>query len=129
MLGRVESLNPLEIRWNSGRVTVVDTQELEKSIEVSYISSVHKVQGSQAPLSIYVLFPSSYQNQDVLYTAITRAQNEAVVIASNGKQVDDLRRAKAPVKINQMRERLCQQDFYEPAGLQATPWSIHAFDA
>jgi exodeoxyribonuclease V alpha subunit len=53
-------------------------------IELAYAISVHKAQGSQWPRVIVPIFPSRLLDRTLLYTAITRA-TEQVVLVGNAK--------------------------------------------
>jgi len=65
--------------------------ELKKSVVLSYASTIHKYQGSSAKVIIGVLdysTPPNMRTKELLYTLLTRAEKECVLIGQN-KAIDD----------------------------------------
>lgn len=67
-----------------GEVYIVGSDKL--SIELAYVVTVHKTQGSEFKGVIIPINTNSYimQNNELLYTAVTRAKERCVIIAPNG---------------------------------------------
>lgn len=56
------------------------TEADAEMIELAYAISVHKAQGSQWPRVIVPVFPSRLLDRTLLYTAITRATEQVVLV-------------------------------------------------
>ncbi len=81
-IGKVISLNPLTIQFED-RTVEYKTHELDQ-ISLAYAITVHKSQGSEFPV---VMIPLSTQhfimlNRKLLYTAITRARKQVILISN-----------------------------------------------
>lgn len=99
-IGRIESINTkdetLIINFDS-RIAVYDFSMLDE-LEHSYAITVHKSQGSEYPIVVLSLATSAPMllTRNLLYTALTRAQNMVVVVGSEqtvAEMVDNDRRA------------------------------------
>lgn len=82
----------LVVRLDDGRVIGVDTETFRSEWVLAYCVSVHKAQGSEAKHCI-VLYPSAlagdgwfmtsgFLNRNLVYTAITRAQDDVHIIGA-----------------------------------------------
>ena len=67
------------IRWDDG-VTREITSELLLNLELAYAITVHKAQGSQFKRVIIPVRRSRLLDRDMLYTAITRAQSQVILV-------------------------------------------------
>jgi exodeoxyribonuclease V alpha subunit len=82
---RGEEGERVTLRGDDGRVLRLPPSALE-SVEPAYASSIHKSQGSQAPAVIVALARSHriMLTRNLLYTAVTRAEQVCVVVAQPG---------------------------------------------
>ena len=81
---RCNSLESIEIPKS---VVIIDRQDVKDLLVLGYASTVHKLQGSDAPVVIGVLdysTPPSMLDNALLYTLITRAKKQCVVVGQNG---------------------------------------------
>lgn len=61
-----------------------------KHFKLAYCSTVHKSQGSEANISIFILdFPSQIDCRELIFTAVSRAKKSAIIIA---KSMDTIKR-------------------------------------
>jgi len=67
------------VNWDDG-VRRPLTEDLLPSCDLAYALSVHKAQGSQWPIVIVPVIPSRLLDRSLLYTAITRAQNQILLL-------------------------------------------------
>jgi exodeoxyribonuclease V alpha subunit len=67
------------IEWDDGERRPVFFEMLE-NLELGYALTVHKAQGSQWPRVIVVLTGSRMLDRTLVYTAVTRAQNQVIII-------------------------------------------------
>ena len=51
---------------------------------LGYASTVHKSQGKTIPIIIYDFSDGIYVNRNLLYTALSRAQNKVIIIMPKG---------------------------------------------
>lgn len=68
-------------------VVIINKQDVKDLLVLGYASTVHKLQGSDAPVVIGVLdysTPPSMLDNALLYTLITRAKKQCVVVGQNG---------------------------------------------
>lgn len=100
--GVVCQLNPLVVDFDGKAVTV--RKEKAKDIELAYALTVHKVQGSEFPCSIFVCHSkhSFMLHRNLVYTACTRAQKTCVVLGD----ARGVKAAAATVKANERRTLL-----------------------
>ncbi len=70
------------IVWDDGIITVLN-EDLLDSLELGYAITVHKGQGSQWPRMVVCLPPSRMIDRSLVYTGITRAQREVVVLGDH----------------------------------------------
>ena len=73
-LGRIE--------WDDGETRVVH-EDLLDSLELGYALTVHKSQGSQWPRVVVCLPKSNRMDRSLVYTALTRAQGEIVMLGDH----------------------------------------------
>lgn len=67
------------IRWDDGERRPV-TEEVLDALELGYAVTVHKAQGSQFPRVIVPVCAARYLDRTMLYTAITRATTQVVLV-------------------------------------------------
>ena len=67
------------IEWDDGERRPVFAEMLE-NIELGYALTVHKAQGSQWKRLIVVLTGSKMLDRTLIYTAVTRAQSQVIII-------------------------------------------------
>lgn len=89
-LGTIVSVKPLRrdaepgqclgrIRWDDG-VERDLTPDLLPHLELAYAITIHKAQGSQFPRIIVPVRPSRLLDRTLLYTGITRAQKQVILV-------------------------------------------------
>jgi len=72
-----------------------DFKEAASSLSLSYACTVHKFQGSEAPLIFFVMHestPGILRNRNLVYTAITRAKKKCLVIGSESVVKSSIKR-------------------------------------
>ena len=74
----------LTVRFKDNSLVTYSRAELKDEVELSYVITVHKSQGSEYPAVVIVLPPESgaMMNKRLLYTAVTRAKKMVVIIGS-----------------------------------------------
>ena len=74
----------LTVRFKDNSLVTYSRAELMDEVELSYVITVHKSQGSEYPAVVIVLPPESgaMMNKRLLYTAVTRAKKMVVIIGS-----------------------------------------------
>lgn len=82
--GCVVNLNPLVVDFGDGRVVGIPN-DCKGEIELAYALTVHKVQGSQFPVVVFVCHKqhSFMLNRSLLYTAVTRAMRSCIVVGDD----------------------------------------------
>ncbi len=97
------------VEWDDGERRPV-TEELLPSLELAYALTVHKAQGSQWPIVIVPVTPSRLLDRSLLYTAITRAQNQVILL---GDELTAQQAVQRPSKSKQrhtaLRQHLSEQ--------------------
>lgn len=91
---RVKSIPPmLAVTKKDGTLTYIDPR---KDLDLAYVTTVHKAQGSEFKRVIYVLNKSSIfmQNSSNYYTAITRARNHVTLICDQKSFFGSLQKPK-----------------------------------
>jgi exodeoxyribonuclease V alpha subunit len=71
------------IAFDDGAVAEYDTSQLEE-IELAYCISIHKSQGSEFAMVLMPILngPSMFMTRNLLYTAVTRAKKQVVIVGS-----------------------------------------------
>lgn len=67
------------VEWDDGMRRAL-TPDMLESIELGYAVTVHKAQGSQWPRIIVPLTGSRLLDRTLLYTAVTRAQRQVILV-------------------------------------------------
>ena len=87
-VGRVVSVDPEEdrlvVHFGDGRLVAYSELEAEAELELAYALTVHKFQGSEAPVVLLPLVTEQYVmlHRNWLYTAMTRARKLLVLVGS-----------------------------------------------
>jgi exodeoxyribonuclease V alpha subunit len=76
-LGKVVSTEDnLVVAWDEGEMQIGDTRDMD----LAYAITVHKAQGSQFSCVVVPVLESRLLDRTLIYTAITRAQNQVVLV-------------------------------------------------
>lgn len=80
-LGVVKAIEPegLRVLWDEGEM-VIEEEDVEEKMDLAYAITVHKSQGSQWERVVVPVFESRLLDRALLYTAITRAQSQVVLV-------------------------------------------------
>lgn len=70
-----------EIAWDDGEVRSFD-QDLIGHLELAYALTIHKAQGSQWRRVVVCLKGSAVLDRSLIYTALTRATNQVIIVGS-----------------------------------------------
>lgn len=83
----IESMDNIEVYVNFGDKKITYDKHTINQIEFAYAITIHKAQGSQNKVIIIVIDKNDkeYLNRNLLYTAITRAEERCIII-----QQDDI---------------------------------------
>jgi exodeoxyribonuclease V alpha subunit len=80
--------NELIVNFYGKRYTLTKKNGL-KNIKLAYVTTVHKSQGSEYPLVVFVCTPAKVGNyKSLMYTAATRARN-CLVLIGDIKDMDE----------------------------------------
>ena len=73
----------ITVEMDDGRVVIYDRAAMD-DLEPAYAMTVHKSQGSEYPVVVLAIAPSSpmLNNRNLLYTAITRAKKKLFIVTS-----------------------------------------------
>lgn len=106
-VGYVESIkaSPMPgevvVRFEKARV-IYDFKEAAQALSLAYACTVHKYQGSEAPLVFMAMHqstPKPLLNRNMVYTAITRAKEKFIMLGHQGTLAEAIRKdALAPRK-------------------------------
>lgn len=78
----IESMDNIEVDVNYGDKIITYDKHTINQIELAYAITIHKAQGSQNKVIIIVIDKNDeeYLNRNLLYTAITRAEERCIII-------------------------------------------------
>jgi exodeoxyribonuclease V alpha subunit len=81
-LGMVEEALPDGVRvlWDGHDRSLTYRQDRREALDLAYAISVHKAQGSQFRRVVIPVFPSHLLDRTLIYTALTRAQEQVVLV-------------------------------------------------
>ena len=81
-LGVVDSVGTTSISviWDGHEQPMAMTWEDKENLDLAYAISIHKAQGSQFTRVILPVFPSRLLDRTLIYTAITRATEQVVIL-------------------------------------------------
>jgi exodeoxyribonuclease V alpha subunit len=82
-----------QIEWDDGQTRVLH-EDLLDSLELGYAMTVHKSQGSQWARVVVCLPASRMIDRSLVYTALTRAQREIVLVGNHWTICDAVRQRK-----------------------------------
>lgn len=85
-LGIIIDINQLKsivkVKYDNG-IATYNLKEAQKSLDLAYCCTVHKFQGSEAPVIFFIATqhtPQILASKNLVYTAITRAKNKCVIL-------------------------------------------------
>lgn len=101
--GYVIRTEPLVVDFGDGKVVSIP-KDCKGEIELAYALTVHKVQGSQFPVVVFVCHKSHtiMLNRSLLYTAATRAMQSCVIVGDDA----GISRAAKTIQVNDRRTLL-----------------------
>lgn len=76
----------------------LDPESAGQMTELSYAITVHKSQGSQWPVIIIPVFKNRIMDRSMIYTAITRAQKQVILVGSRQAFCEAVRTPQAAMK-------------------------------
>ena len=81
-LGVVDSVgtSSISVLWDGHEQPMAMTWEDKENLDLAYAISIHKAQGSQFTRVIVPVFPSRLLDRTLIYTAITRATEQVVIL-------------------------------------------------
>ncbi|BDU71419.1 AAA family ATPase [Mesoterricola silvestris] len=81
-LGTVDEVLPdgVRVRWDGHDHPIAFREDRREAVDLAYAISVHKAQGSQFRQVIIPVFPSRLLDRTLVYTALTRAQEQVVLL-------------------------------------------------
>jgi exodeoxyribonuclease V alpha subunit len=96
----------LEVEFD-GRPVVYEFDGLDE-LSLAYAATVHKSQGSEYPAVVLALLPQHYMmlQRNVLYTAITRAKQAAVIVGAPKAVAMAVRNSRTARRHTRLTERL-----------------------
>jgi exodeoxyribonuclease V alpha subunit len=97
-LGEVATVGTasLSVRWDGHEKPMEMVMQDLENMDLAYAISIHKSQGSQFQRVIVPVFPSRLLDRTLLYTAITRAVEQVVVLGDKKAFADALASPPAP---------------------------------
>ncbi len=111
-IGTVVHVNPeertLRVDFGEDRIVEYEAEEIPDNLELAYALTVHKFQGSEAPVILLPLVTEQYLmlHRNWLYTAMTRAE-ELLVLAGTRKALRIAIRNQRPIqRFTSLSERL-----------------------
>lgn len=90
-----ESSRSISVAFSDNRViSYYEDDIINSQLEISYVTTVHKSQGSEFPCVLLILpqDASSLANRRLLYTAVTRAKSSLFIVGSKQTFIDALKR-------------------------------------
>ena len=112
--GEVESIdrekNTLTVYFKNGSRIAYHRKDIKEGLELSYVITVHKSQGSEYSAVVIVLPPesASMMNRRLLYTAVTRAKKFVVILGSAEVAALSINKNTEVRRNSTLRERLEQ---------------------
>lgn len=104
---KLDNLIKVDVIYNDDDVVEYSGEEI-KEIELSYSLTVHKMQGDECKVVIFVVDEEhkEHLNRNLIYTAITRAKEKVIIIGN--EQIFNEAIKKLPIKKNTtLLDRLC----------------------
>lgn len=108
----LENLIKVDVIYN-GEIVEYEGDEI-KEIELSYSLTVHKMQGDECKIVIFVVDEKhkEHLNRNLIYTAVTRAM-EQVIIIGNEEIFNECIKKLPPKKNTTLLDRLCRLEEIE----------------
>ena len=112
-LGTVFSIDPgsriMRVLFDDNRLAAFDFSQLEE-LGLAYCISIHKSQGSEFPIVILPMFggASPMLTRNLLYTAVTRARKQAVLIGRRDAVAAMVNNNRTNRRYTALRERLTE---------------------
>ncbi|MFQ5600287.1 MAG: AAA family ATPase [Candidatus Krumholzibacteriia bacterium] len=109
-IGRIEAVDQparrVSVRFEERSVRY-DFAELNE-LTLAYACTVHKSQGSEYPVVVFVLHPQHHimLRRNLLYTAVTRAKRQVVLLGHRRALHTALRNARRQVRYTRLAERI-----------------------
>lgn len=68
-----------------GKTVLLGLEEMNENVQLAYIMTVHKAQGSQSNICVIILgsLSTKFWSRDSIYTAITRSKQKVIILGSN----------------------------------------------
>jgi hypothetical protein len=81
-LGTVAEVQPdsVRVQWDGHDRTMAYQEDRREALDLAYAISIHKAQGSQFRRVVIPIFPSRLLDRTLVYTALTRAQEQVVLV-------------------------------------------------
>lgn len=122
-------LNRLTVEYDDGQILDFAGENAKTALEfarLGYAITMHKSQGSEAPIVIVVMSDSHYVMQDrqLLYTAITRAKDRCVLLGTNSAIHRAVTNKKSEERKTGLREYLVK---WSTSDRRDTPELDHSF--
>ncbi|MDR3514710.1 MAG: ATP-dependent RecD-like DNA helicase [Azospirillaceae bacterium] len=110
-LGRVTAIDgALSITWDDGRSMELGADML-RHLEHAYAVTCHKAQGSQSRRIVVPVFASRLLDRSLLYTAITRAQEQVVLVGDRRAMAEAIRLPPAAARRQTMMSEMLVSAF------------------
>ena len=83
-IGFIRSLGASDVTVDFQQTSVTLATKDMHDLQLAYAVSIHKFQGSEAPIIILPIVPEwqFFMTTDVLYTAVTRAKHHVVIVGN-----------------------------------------------
>lgn len=98
----------VEAEFSNDKIIELDKNILLNDIALGYACSVHKTQGSEYERVVLVLDNTSnnfFLNKRIIYTAITRAKSELLIISDKQTLIKALKK-QAPIRLSTIKSKL-----------------------
>lgn len=111
-LGIVKEVRDAEMTIEIGDKEIVIDRELMEDVNLAYVMTIHKSQGSEFPNVIISLpfNPASMLKRNLLYTAVTRAKKNVVIVAENGAVAQAISSCDTGKRNSRLVERMKGED-------------------
>ncbi|MBR0172144.1 MAG: ATP-dependent RecD-like DNA helicase [Lachnospiraceae bacterium] len=105
-----EPMATLTVEFDEGRRVVYPFAQVNE-LELAYVMTIHKSQGSEYPAVVMPLLggPRLLMNRNLLYTAVTRAKSLVVILGSAPVVMEMIGNEDQTKRYTGLRERLAEQ--------------------
>ena len=86
LIKKIDDVNEtIRVKFDDGRIVTYDYSQLDE-LELSYAITIHKSQGSEYRVIVIPMYsgPPMLMSRNLLYTAVTRAKELAVIVGMSG---------------------------------------------